>query len=59
MNRSFVNPVMVEAFVKAAGDKFFTITFEKKDGRVRVLNGRRGVTKYLKGTSRHPKKKEF
>lgn len=28
---------------------FFTITFVKKDNSVRVLNGRRGVKKHLKG----------
>jgi hypothetical protein len=34
----------------SASGKFFTIVFEKKDGTVRTLNGRRGVTSYLKGT---------
>jgi hypothetical protein len=29
--------------------KFVSITFIKKDGSIRVLNGRLGVTKYLKG----------
>jgi hypothetical protein len=31
--------------------KIFTVTFLKKDGSLRVLNGRLGVTKYLKGGS--------
>ncbi len=29
--------------------KIFTVTFLKKDGTVRILNGRLGVTKHLKG----------
>lgn len=29
--------------------KIFTVTFTKKDGTIRVLNGRLGVTKHLKG----------
>ena len=29
--------------------KFFTVEFIKKDGSVRVINGRLGVKKYLKG----------
>jgi hypothetical protein len=29
--------------------KIFTVTFIKKDGSTRVLNGRLGVTKHLKG----------
>jgi hypothetical protein len=28
---------------------FFTVTFIKADGSVRVMNGRTGVTKHLKG----------
>lgn len=29
-------------------DKFFTVTFYKADGKLRTLNGRLGVNKYLK-----------
>jgi hypothetical protein len=29
--------------------RIFTVTFLKKDGTIRTLNGRIGVTKYLKG----------
>jgi hypothetical protein len=29
--------------------KIFTVTFTKKDGSLRVMNCRLGVTKYLKG----------
>lgn len=35
--------------IKASSGKFFTVTFTKKDGSIRTLNGRLGVTKYLKG----------
>ena len=31
--------------------KIFTVTFTKKDGTIRVMNCRLGVTKYLKGGS--------
>ena len=30
-------------------NRFFTITFIKKDGSLRTINGRLGVTKHLKG----------
>ena len=30
------------------GNNFFTVTFYKKDGSVRTLNGRLGVTKHTK-----------
>lgn len=29
--------------------KFFTVEFTKKDGSIRILTGRLGVKKYLKG----------
>ena len=42
---------LVNVFDGATKDgKFFTIVFQKKDGSIRTLNGRRGVVKYLKGT---------
>lgn len=54
--RRFLNPSMVKTFLESAGNKIFTVTFEKKDGSVRVLNGRRGVHKNLKGGTPSPKK---
>jgi len=39
----------VENVIELLGDKIFTVTFIKKDGTVRVLNGRRKVTKHLRG----------
>lgn len=38
---------VVKEFVK--NNKIFTATFVKKDGSVRVMNCRRGVTKGVKG----------
>jgi len=35
--------------IEQSEGKFMTVTFVKKDGSIRVLNGRLGVTKYLKG----------
>ena len=34
---------------KLLGNKFFTVTFTKKDGSLRKMNARLGVTKHLKG----------
>lgn len=31
------------------GSEFFTVTFTKKDGSIRVMNCRKGVTKHLRG----------
>jgi hypothetical protein len=39
----------VENVIELLGDKIFTVTFVKKDGTVRVLNGKTGVKKHLKG----------
>ena len=35
--------------IKSEGNQFFTVTFTKKNGEERVLNGRRGVAKYANG----------
>lgn len=35
--------------VQATNGKFFTVVFIKKNGTERILNGRLGVTKHLKG----------
>ena len=39
----------LDQFILNSNGKFVTITFVKKDGSERVLNGRLGVTKHLKG----------
>jgi hypothetical protein len=36
-------------FIAKSNGKFITVAFIKKDGTVRNLNGRIGVTKHLKG----------
>ena len=38
-----------ELFRSLVGSKFFTVEFTKKDGTLRKLNGKLGVTKHLKG----------
>lgn len=40
---------MLANFVNENSDKFLTITFVKKDGTLRTINGRFGVTKHLRG----------
>lgn len=35
-------------FIASSKGKFVSVTFIKKDGTARVLNGRTGVTKYIK-----------
>lgn len=37
------------AVIEASNGKFISVTFTKKDGSVRVLVGRLGVKKHLKG----------
>ena len=36
-------------YIQLNPNRFFTISFMKKDGSVRTINGRLGVKKYLKG----------
>ena len=36
-------------FIAESKGKFITVLFVKKDGTIRTLNGRIGVTKHLKG----------
>jgi hypothetical protein len=40
---------MINNILGLLGNKFFTITFVKKDLSIRTINGRLKVTKYLKG----------
>ena len=35
--------------IENTNGRFFTVEFVKKDGSTRILNGRLGVEKYLKG----------
>jgi len=42
------NNTIIEKILNSNG-KIFTVTFIKKDGSIRELNGRLGVVKHLKG----------
>ena len=39
----------VNKVIELLGDKIFTVSFTKKDGSIRLMNARRGVTKGVKG----------
>lgn len=41
--------VKLESMIKSAKGKFISVTFVKKNGEVRKLHGRTGVTKDLRG----------
>lgn len=41
-----------QQFKSVVGGRFFSVTFLKRDGTIRKLNGRLGVTKHLKGCDR-------
>ena len=40
---------LVQAILKSSNGAFMTVTFKKKNGEMRTINGRSGVTKHLKG----------
>ena len=46
-----MNKTLLDLILNSSG-KFLTIDFIKKDGTPRTINGRLGVTKYLKGGAR-------
>ena len=39
------------SLIEKSNGKMLTVTFIKQDGTERVINGRLGVTKYIKGSS--------
>jgi len=39
----------LNTILASANNRFVTVTFKKKDGTIRTINGRFGVTKHLKG----------
>lgn len=41
--------LLIDSLIKQAENRFVTISFVKKDGSLRTINGRFGVTKHLKG----------
>ena len=49
MNEVTIITEQATTLITELGDKFFTVTFTKKNGEERVLNGRRGVVKYTNG----------
>ena len=40
---------MLDEIILQSAGRFVTVVFEKKDGTLRTLTGRLGVTKHLKG----------
>lgn len=40
---------MLDELILSSAGRFVTVVFEKKDGSLRTLTGRMGVTKWLKG----------
>jgi hypothetical protein len=41
--------MLIDTIIRATAGKFFTVSFVKKDGSLRVMNCRLGVKKHLKG----------
>lgn len=41
----------LQSLIEQSAGKMFACTFVKQDGSIRELNGRLGVTKYLKGSN--------
>ena len=39
------------SLIDQSNGKMLTVSFIKKDGALRILNGRLGVTKYIKGSN--------
>jgi hypothetical protein len=42
-----------QGFADFVGGQFFTVCFTKVDGTERILNGRLGVRKHVRGTGNH------
>jgi hypothetical protein len=51
MNTSIVSTA-VKTMLNGSNGKFLTVTFKKKNGDMRTINGRSGVTKALAGGTR-------
>lgn len=49
----------IRKILEANGGQFVTVTFTKKDGTERVLTGRAGVVKYLRGGIRTTDPKDY
>ncbi len=49
----------VKGMLDGSDGKFLTVTFKKKDGSMRTINGRSGVTKHLAGGERTTDPKKY
>ena len=47
-----MNTITAKEIEDVVGDKFFHVSFVKKDGSIRDMAARTGVYKYVKGTGR-------
>lgn len=45
----FINSNLVESLIGQTHGKMFTVSFVKRDGSLRTINARTGVTKHLRG----------
>ncbi len=57
MSNAIVNAV--KAMLNGSNGKFLTVTFKKKDGTMRTINGRSGVTAHLAGGVRTTDPKKY
>lgn len=48
-NHKYMQLATLKELLSKTNGRFFTVTFKKKDGSLRTINGRTGVHKYLKG----------
>ena len=53
------NTATIRALMEANGSAFMTVTFTKKNGEVRTINGRAGVKKHLAGGVRTTDASEY
>lgn len=51
----FLKPGLVESFIQTAGNRIFTINFERVDGTRRTINARLHVTKGVKKSDTKPR----
>lgn len=49
MRFKFISAADAVNIINSQGGKFHSVTFVKKNGDLRLMNCRKGVTKYLKG----------
>ena len=54
-----IKSMYVDQVINNANGHFITVTFTKKDGTVRTINGRTGVRRYLRGGKATVSAKEY